>query len=429
MGGPTADSRFLYKALELNWGYLFSEAKGIGISSSVAGIRLLTLAGPAIAFLFAAAFLGLWGRWRELRYLLWLALAFFLFSTAALSQILLIPRDFGLNAVVSCILYTSSVLVIADGLLVRLNLTRNHILSFTLGFVITGGVSYFFYVDRNLHARIYILNFGLAAILLATSVKIGKAASKRIDRALFWTLLVFALQFFPRTILTLGYVANRRDIPTLTQSPFWIWLNFSFIIFTVTLGLMLLAAIGSDVVRTLHQSANTDPLTGMLNRRGFEEFVDRRVLKTRARLVSLVIFDIDDFKFINDSYGHHAGDAVLTQVASLVSENIRASDAAARLGGEEFIIILSDLDRAGVYALAERLRQKIAKTRFGSGMLNRHTVTASFGVVEVGAGEKLDQAIRRADELLYAAKRSGKNRTRVSWLDIEVVPYRDTNLA
>jgi diguanylate cyclase (GGDEF)-like protein len=408
---------------------LFLGAKVIGISPSVAGIRVLTLAGPVIALLFAAAFLGLWSRWRGLRYLLWLALAFLLFSIAALSQILLIPHEFGLNAVVSCILYTSAVLVIADGLLMRLDLPRNHVLSFTLGLLITGGVSYFFYVDRNLHARIYILNFGLAAILLATSVKIEKAASKRIDRALFWTLLVFAFQFFPRTILTVGYIANRRNISALTQSPFWIWLNFSFIIFTVALGLMLLAAVGSDVVRTLHQRANTDPLTGMLNRRGFEEFVGRRVLKTRAQLFSLVIFDIDDFKSINDSYGHHAGDAVLTQVASLVSENIRASDAAARLGGEEFVVILSDLNRADVYALAERLRHKIAETRFGSGKLSRHTVTASFGVVAVRRGEKLDQAIRRADEMLYAAKRSGKNRTRVSWLDVEFVPHGDTNPA
>jgi diguanylate cyclase (GGDEF)-like protein len=370
--------------------------------------------GPAIALLFTGAFLGVWSRWRRLRYLLWLASTFFLFSTAALSQILLIPRDFGLNAVISCILYTAAVLVFADGLLMRMGLRSDYLLNFTGALLVIGGVSYFFYIDRNLHARIYILNFGLAALLLRTALKIGRAANTRIDRALSWTLLVFALQFFPRTILSLGYIGNRRDLAALTQSPFWIWLNFSFIIFTVVLGLMLLAVVVSDIVRTLHQNANTDPLTGLLNRRGFEEFVDRQVLKTRPRVLSLIIFDIDDFKSINDSYGHHGGDAVLTQVASLVQRNIRASDAVARLGGEEFVVLLSNLDRGDVYAFAERLRNEIAHTRFGSDGLSSHTVTASFGVVEFRSGEDLDEAVRRADEMLYSAKRSGKNRTLAS---------------
>jgi diguanylate cyclase (GGDEF)-like protein len=295
-----------------------------------------------------------------------------------------------------------------------MGLRSDYLLDFTGALLVIGGVSYFFYIDRNLHARIYILNFGLAALLLRTALKIGRAANTRIDRALSWTLLVFALQFFPRTILSLGYIGNRRDLAALTQSPFWIWLNFSFIIFTVVLGLMLLAVVVSDIVRTLHQNANTDPLTGLLNRRGFEEFVDRQVLKTRPRVLSLIIFDIDDFKSINDSYGHHGGDAVLTQVASLVQRNIRASDAVARLGGEEFVVLLSNLDRGDVYAFAERLRNEIAHTRFGSDGLSSHTVTASFGVVEFRSGEDLDEAVRRADEMLYSAKRSGKNRTLAS---------------
>jgi diguanylate cyclase (GGDEF)-like protein len=402
------------KPLELIKECLFLGTKDIGTSSSVAGIRVLTLLGPAIALLFTAAFLGVWSRWRSLRYLLWLASTFFLFSTAALSQILLIPRDFGLNAVISCILYTAAVLVFADGLLMRMDLPSDYLLNFAGAFLVIGGVSYFFYVDRNLHARIYILNFGLAALLLRTALKIGRAANTRIDRVLSWTLLVFALQFFPRTILSLGYIGNRRDLAALTQSPFWIWLNFSFIIFTVVLGLMLLAVVVSDIVRTLHQNANTDPLTGLLNRRGFEEFVDRQVLKTRPHVLSLIIFDIDNFKSINDLYGHPGGDVVLTQVASLVQRNIRASDAVARLGGEEFVVLLSNLDRGGVYAFAERLRNEIAHTRFGSDGLSSYTVTASFGVVEFRSGEDLDGAVRRADEMLYTAKRSGKNRTLAS---------------
>jgi diguanylate cyclase (GGDEF)-like protein len=377
---------------------------------------VLTLTGPAIALLFTSAFLAIWCHWRKLGYLLWFAAAFLVFAVAALSQILRIPWDWGSNAVTTCILYTAAVLIFSDGLLRRLNLRANYLLNFTTALLIVGGISYFYYVHRNLSVRIYILNFGLGLLLLGTALKIGRVASKITDRVLFWTLLIFAIQFFPRTVLSIGYVGNRRDIASLTQSPFWIWLNFSFIIFTVILGLTILATVVSDIVGALQQKANTDALTGVLNRRGFEEFVKRQALKAEERLLSLVVFDIDNFKSINDSYGHDGGDAVLVKVASLVFENMRSSDAVARFGGEEFIVFLSDLDRGNVYAVAERLRSKIAHTRFGSGVLRRQTVTASFGVVEFRCGESLDEAIRRADELMYEAKRSGKNRIVVSWL-------------
>lgn len=377
---------------------------------------MLTLAGPAVAILFAAVFLGIWSYWKRLRYLLWLAAAFFLFSLAALSQILLIPHDFGLNAVVSCILYTVSVLVFADGILMRLGLRSNYFLNLSLGGVIVGGIAYFYYIDRSLHARIYILNFGLALLLLATALKTRRAARRPIDRVLFWTLFIFALQFFPRTIFTLGYVGSGRDLATLTQSPFWIWLNFSFIVFTVMVGLALSAAVVSDIVSTLHRKATTDPLTGLLNRRGFEEFAKHLVSRAAPHPLRMIVFDIDEFKSINDLYGHHGGDEVLVRLGSLISENIRVSDAAARLGGEEFAVLISNLDRNDVYALAERLRNEIAQTRFGSGRLRKRMVTASFGVAEVQRGENLQEALRRADEMLYAAKRAGRNRTIATWL-------------
>lgn len=386
----------------------------------MSGIRLLTLTGPAIALVFTAVFLGIWNHWRKLRYLLWFAAAFLLFSVAALSQILMIPQGNGPNTIVSCLLYVSAVIVFSDSLLLRLQLRPNYLLNFAISALIVGGIWYFFYVNLNLDVRVYILNFGLAILLLVTALRLGRAAKSKVDRAVYWTLLVFAIQFFPRTILSAGYVGSRRDVVTLTQSPFWVWLNFSFIIFTVLLGLVLLAAVVADIVGILHHKANTDPLTGMLNRRGLEQFAEHQFSAMERRRRSLIIFDIDNFKSINDSYGHHEGDAVLTQVASLVRENTRQSDAAARLGGEEFVILLADTDGGDAYALAERLRSQIARTRFGIGVLSNRTVTASFGVIEFRAGEGLDEAIRRADEMMYAAKRSGKNKTLVGWTNTKL---------
>jgi len=114
---------------------------------------------------------------------------------------------------------------------------------------------------------------------------------------------------------------------------------------------------------------------------------------------------------INDIYGHHAGDAVLEQVGSLLRDHVRASDAAVRLGGEEFAVLLFDLSPSEVYEIAERLREEIANIRLDDRPLRSLTVTASLGVVQVQPGEALDQALQRADELMYTAKRTGKNRT------------------
>ena len=111
---------------------------------------------------------------------------------------------------------------------------------------------------------------------------------------------------------------------------------------------------------------------------------------------------------------------MLAKVAGLLSENLRFSDKAARFGGEEFVVLLSDVHREEALALIERLRRVIEDTRFGSGGLRRRRITASFGIAEYRAGEDLEEAIRRADAMLYAAKRNGRNQALVDWMDVEL---------
>lgn len=365
-------------------------------------------------------FLGFWSRWRRLSWLLWMAGSFLLFSIAILLQILHFPQDNGQNAVISCMFYAMATVLFADATLRRLQLRPNYLLNFGAAAAIVAATAWFYYGQRNLDARVYVMNFGFGLLLLVAALRIAKTVRGAIDRTLFWVLLIFALQFFPRTLLTVGYVGSHPDRDMVVRSPFWIWLNFSFILFTVALGLVYAIAVVSDIVAILHRNANTDPLTGLYNRRGFREFAEGRALK-RARLRCVIVLDIDNFKSVNDVYGHDAGDRVLTQVAAVLSSNIRATDGAARLGGEEFAVLLAHPGRNEVFALAERLRNEIACTQFGSGELLERTITASFGVVEAEAGEALEESIRAADELLYVAKRNGKNQTVAGWLRDDAV--------
>ncbi len=381
---------------------------------------MLTLAGPAIAFLFGVLFFGIWMSWRTLRYLQWLAAAFFLFSIALLSHILLIPGSLGFNTVVNCTLYTAATLAFVEGNLRRLSLRSNYLLNATVAILVVGLTTYFYYGLPWLHGREYVMNFGLASLLLVMALRMRRV-HLFLDRALFWTLLVFALQFFVRTILTMGpegvigYRASMSDRARMMQSSFWIWMNFSFLVFTVLIGLLSSAVIAADIVVALQRKAGTDLLTGLFNRRGFEEFAAGQAAKMECQVRSLILFDLDDFKTINDSHGHHAGDAVLSQIGSLLLQYVHSHDAAARLGGEEFAVLLCDPAPGEAQDIAERLRRGIANIRFGDGSQKGRRVTASFGVIELRSGEGLERALRRADALMYTAKRAGKNRVVVNW--------------
>lgn len=162
------------------------------------------------------------------------------------------------------------------------------------------------------------------------------------------------------------------------------------------------------IEETLREQATTDTLTGLLNRRSMLEILhDERSRSHRlGSPFSVVMFDIDLFKAVNDTFGHEAGDTVLTTIASRVTSRLRDVDSFARWGGEEFLLLLPGTDLDGAIALAETCREIIA----ASPMEGVGKVTASFGVADYGREKNVTALIRRADEALYNAKNKGRNR-------------------
>jgi diguanylate cyclase (GGDEF)-like protein len=165
-----------------------------------------------------------------------------------------------------------------------------------------------------------------------------------------------------------------------------------------------------DSVKTV---ASTDPLTGLWNRRYFDENLQRVGLETDrfGGSCALVIADIDHFKSVNDSYGHEAGDAVLRAVAAVLRDLVRTTDICARIGGEELCVILPQTEMQGATELAERLRAQIEAlvVRFQAKELR---VTSSFGVstYEAQGGEAARAGLfKEADKALYRAKAAGRN--------------------
>jgi diguanylate cyclase (GGDEF)-like protein len=165
---------------------------------------------------------------------------------------------------------------------------------------------------------------------------------------------------------------------------------------------------------TVQRQAVTDELTGLFNHRRFQEAIESEAERARrfGQDMGLVMLDIDDFKKVNDNYGHQQGDRVLAEVARILRESSREIDAPARYGGEELAVVLPQTDIEGAYNLAERVRSGIAGLELplpdGKGTVR---VTASLGVASLphGEGEPRD-LLARADAALYEAKRSGKNK-------------------
>jgi diguanylate cyclase (GGDEF)-like protein len=149
-------------------------------------------------------------------------------------------------------------------------------------------------------------------------------------------------------------------------------------------------------------SANTDSLTGVTNRRGFDSTVETMVASVETGCAGVLVIDLDRFKLVNDTCGHDVGDDVLRAVATKVCEHLREGDLVARLGGDEFVVLLPGADAAAAELVASRMVQAVER-------IDDSTVTASIGVAG-GAVQDVRATLRHADAAMYAAKRAGGNR-------------------
>ncbi|WP_240725236.1 sensor domain-containing diguanylate cyclase [Mangrovimicrobium sediminis] len=166
----------------------------------------------------------------------------------------------------------------------------------------------------------------------------------------------------------------------------------------------------------LEQIATLDPLTRCFNRRYFQDASTREIARAgrQGSDLSLILFDLDHFKRINDTHGHATGDKVLISIARLVNSKIRSSDVLARYGGEEFVVMLPETQVDQALQRAEDLRAQVESVVIETTKGERIGVTVSLGVAQWQRGESLTDLLERADRALYVAKKAGRNLARVA---------------
>ena len=175
------------------------------------------------------------------------------------------------------------------------------------------------------------------------------------------------------------------------------------------------AAVALDNARLhdiVQRQAITDDLTGLVNRRRFIEALDAEIERARrfGAALTIVLADLDNFKQVNDEFGHHGGDVVLRAFADLIRSHVRDVDVSGRIGGEEFAILLPDTDAAGAARVAERMRTSLNEVAIPLSEGSAIHVASSFGVAELARDQSGDDLLRAADAALYRAKDEGKNR-------------------
>jgi diguanylate cyclase (GGDEF)-like protein/putative nucleotidyltransferase with HDIG domain len=303
-----------------------------------------------------------------------------------------------------------------------------------LGLLLTVAASYvlagvLFWRARTIPSWTLPLALGWGSTLIAGVAYFSAGSPSPVVFFFLWSSL-YASYFFTTTgtaiqvvYVGVAYGALLVARPPSSGAGAW-WL--------VGMGTLLVAAIlirsmrdrVEVLIARLYEAARTDPLTKLSNRRGFRELLDlelERARRSRSK-VTLVVGDLDGFKEVNDRSGHHVGDSALERLARLLERDKRQIDGLARVGGEEFALILPDTDRHDAFVIAERLRCA-ARDEFASDAV---PITMSFGVAtHPQDGETAGSLLRAADTALFAAKQNGRDRTVLHTTALEGAPRED----
>jgi len=315
-----------------------------------------------------------------------------------------------------------AMMLLSAGLSNRRGRRPRYAVLLTIALVTLGTLYYNQFIEPILLKRVIILNFGLAIISLLMLLDVAKASNRTpVEQVLFGLLLVSCAGYLLRPVFLIASGIPGEQF----EGAYWLVVSISDALTCAIIAVGIFAIIASDVMDGIKSDAEIDTLSGLFNRRGFEpRALDALARQTTGTPVVIILSDLDHFKSINDRFGHSSGDRVIQRFSAILKEKAPRDAVLARLGGEEFAIVLPPGAALTAHRWADDVRAafKHIAPDILSGEANP---TASFGVAIARENENLHTLMDRADRALYQAKNDGRDCVRLADQDEAVALIED----
>lgn len=377
------------------------------------GESYFQLLSPLIFLIFSGGFLLLWRQARDIRSLPWFSVSYVFGAAAMFGDFFRTAMHPDFASGFLSALYLATTMTFCAALYAHYagRVPARALVASAAGVFVL--FAWLRFVVQDIVLCAWAINAGTVALYLYSIYDLNDRMTRRIDRVLQAVIGVSAALLIIRTGIVFWYEGSTMTATNYAGSLAAVTLQLFIAVAALAVAGVLFVMYGMDIIRRLTVTGETDPLTGALNRRGFEAHLPEISADGVARnaVHAVVIADIDRFKAVNDVHGHDAGDTVITAFAELLREAAREDDMVVRWGGEEFLVLIAnaEIPAARLYAEAVRLRwQSTAHESLGG-----DTVTASFGIARWNGGADIALAIGEADQALYRAKQQGRNKVLV----------------
>lgn len=373
--------------------------------------NVIGLLNTSMAAIFCAAMFAVWRNNRTLKYILTLSFSYALRSICFSIFYFAFSLE---DPVLRFLANVSLVLAIAFlsiGLSNRRRRRPRYAALLAIAAITLGPLCYFQFVEPNLLARVIILNSGLAVVSLLMMLDVAKAIHRTpVEQVLLGLLLVSCAGYLLRPLFLIASGVSGERF----EGSYWLVVSITDALVCAMTAVGIFAIIASDVMDGIRSDAQIDTLSGLLNRRGFEpRALDALDRQTASAPTAMILGDLDHFKSINDAFGHSSGDRIIQKFSEVLKEKAPSDAIMARLGGEEFAVMLLPGMAAAAPILAEDVRS--AFKRGAAGIVSHEAnPTASFGVATARENEDLQTLMDRADRALYQAKNDGRDCVRLA---------------
>ena len=373
--------------------------------------NVIGLLNTSMAAIFCIALLVIWRNNRALEYIWALGLSYgvrslcfgiFYFAFSLENQILRYSAN---------IFLLFAITLLSIGLSNRCGRRPRYGALLVIALITLGPLHYYQFMEPNLLARVIILNSGLALLSLLMLLDVAKAPRRSpVEQVLFGLLLVSCAGYLLRPLFLIASGASGERF----EGSYWLVVSISDALICAMTAVGVLAVIASDVMDEIKTDALIDTLSGLFNRRGFEPRALKALAKRRTdKPPAMILTDLDHFKSINDLFGHSGGDLIIRRFSEVLKAKAPGDAIMARLGGEEFAIMLPSSAAGSARQLAEEIRTVFKEVALDT-VAGEASPTASFGVAIAREAEDLQSLMERADRALYGAKGSGRDRVHLA---------------